>query len=139
MFFPAHLPGGTVQSAGKPWQQPGGSSGRGAADQELADLQGPRHQGSVPAEMARHRRQRTQGGQKLCECFAFLSFSSFFSSLGGVGEEPRWGFCGWEVAVVVAGCWFGQGEVLGWDLDKDKRFWWDSSVWSGCDGKALRG
>lgn len=74
----ANLPGGTVQSAGQPRQQPGGAGGGRAADQELTHLQGPRHQGPVPAAMARHRRQCPQRGQELCEsrisllsCLAF--------------------------------------------------------------------
>ena len=62
---PADLPGGTLPSAGKPRQQPSCPCGGRLADQELADVQGPRHQGPVPAEMARDRRQRPQGSQEL--------------------------------------------------------------------------
>lgn len=76
----ANLPGGTVQSAGQPRQQPGGAGGGRAADQELAHLQGPRHQGPVPAAMARHRRQCPQRGQELCEsCISLLSCLGFWS------------------------------------------------------------
>lgn len=72
----ANLPGGTVQSAGKPRQQPSCPRGGWLADQELPDIQGPRHQGSVPTEMARHRRQRPQGGQELRK-FGDLFFSTW--------------------------------------------------------------
>lgn len=76
---PADLPGGAVACPGQPRQQPSGASGGGAADQELADVQGPRHQGSVPAAMARHRRQRTQGGQELRKLGDFGASPPVFS------------------------------------------------------------
>ena len=79
---PADLPGGTVQSAGKPRQQPSCPRGGRLADQELPDVQGPRHQGPVPAEMARHRRQRPQGSQELCK-FCDFWFSACRFLMGG--------------------------------------------------------
>lgn len=75
----ADLPGGTVQSAGKPRQQPSCPRGGRLADQELPDVQGPRHQGPVPTEMARHRRQRPPGSQELRKFGDFLVLRLLFS------------------------------------------------------------
>lgn len=89
----ANLPGGTVQSAGQPRQQPGGAGGGRPADQELSHLQGPRHQGSVPAAMARHRRQRPQGGQELRESFLFFPPCLVLSPLDSLGFDALLALC----------------------------------------------
>lgn len=80
---PADLPGGTVQSAGKPRQQPSCPRGSRLADQELPDVQGPRHQGPVPTEMARDRRQRPQGSQELRKFCDFWFSACCFLAAGG--------------------------------------------------------
>lgn len=84
---PADLPGGTVQSAGKPWQQPSCPCGGRLADQELPDIQGPRHQGPVPTKMACDRRQCPQGSEELCKFCDFWFSTCCFLVVGGMSDE----------------------------------------------------
>jgi len=63
----AYVPGGAVQGVGQPREHAGGPSGSWSAGEELSDLQGPRCQDSVPAAVARHRRQRPARDQDLCK------------------------------------------------------------------------
>ena len=70
LFLPpplAHIPSGAVQGVGQPREHAGGPSGSWSAGEELSDIQGPGCQDAVPAEMARHRRQRQARDQDLCK------------------------------------------------------------------------